>query len=75
MSRSVPLLVGDYCFVRNSGDDNLVCILVLKLYPYGMLFAAVVNRKGFDEDIVKKGELLYRGHGTHTLLLSLWHRT
>ena len=26
--REQPLLVGDYAFIRNTGDDQLVCVLV-----------------------------------------------
>ena len=29
--RRIPLLVGDYCLVRNTGDDVLVCVLVQAL--------------------------------------------
>ena len=53
-SRELPLLVGDYCFIRNTGDDALVCVLVMKLYPYGILFASVVPNKGFNEDVIAK---------------------
>ena len=28
-SREVPLLAGDYGFIRNAGDESLVCVLVL----------------------------------------------
>ena len=52
--RQVPLLVGDYCFVRNMGDDSLVPVLVLKLYPFGLFFACVVSRKGYDDDVIKR---------------------
>ena len=37
--RSVPLLVFDYCFVKNSNEDDLVTILVGKLYPRRRTFA------------------------------------
>ena len=33
-ARVVPLLVGDYCFVKSSTDDANITVLVLKLYPY-----------------------------------------
>ena len=31
--RSLPLMVGDYAFVRNSGDDALIPVLIIRLYP------------------------------------------
>ena len=53
-SRTIPLLVGDYGFIRNSGDDQLMCVLILKLYPFGVLFACMVPKKGVEASIVKK---------------------
>ena len=46
--------MGDYGFARNNGDDQLLCVLILKLYPYGILFACVVPKKGVDEPTLKK---------------------
>ena len=45
-SRTIPLLVGDCGFSGNSGDDTLVCVLVLQLHPNGILFACIVQKKG-----------------------------
>ena len=45
-TRSLPLLVLDYCFVRNEQDQDLVTVLVGKLYPYRRTFACVVDTKG-----------------------------
>ena len=44
--RSIPLLVGDYCFLKGEGDEESVTCLVLKLYPYKIFFACIVRRKG-----------------------------
>ena len=44
--RVQPLLVGDYAFVRNTGDDVLVPVLVVRLKPHGVYFACVVPSKG-----------------------------
>ena len=46
--RTIPLLVGDYGFVKDGTDEDTATILVLKLYPYKLLFACVVNNKGSD---------------------------
>ena len=32
--RTIPLLVGDYGFIRDSQDQDLTTVLVLRLYPY-----------------------------------------
>ena len=46
--RTIPLLVWDYGFVRNTQDENLVTLLVMRLYPYGLYFSCVVDVKGPD---------------------------
>ena len=46
--RTIPLLVGDYGFVKDGTDEDTATILVLKLYPYTLLFACVANNKGSD---------------------------
>ena len=46
--RTIPLLVGDYGFVRNTQDESLVTLLVMRLYPYGLYFSCVVDVKGPD---------------------------
>ena len=43
--RTIPLLVGDYCFVKDSSDGEQVTGLVLKLYPFNILFGCVVQSK------------------------------
>ena len=39
-SKVIPLRVGEYGFARNTGDDSGVCVLSLKLYLVGILFAS-----------------------------------
>ena len=34
----LPLLVGDYCFPKTANDAKTLTILVLRLYPYKILF-------------------------------------
>ena len=36
-ARLIPLLVGDYAFVRNSRDEVLLTLLVVRLYPSSLL--------------------------------------
>ena len=52
--RTIPLLVGDYGFIRDGADDENVTVLVLKLFPYKLLFACVVPSKGSDPLVVAR---------------------
>ena len=47
-SRSVPLLVLDYCFLKHAGDDAWLTLLVGKVYPSRALFAVPCEQKGPD---------------------------
>ena len=53
-SRTIPLLVGDFGYMRDSKDDDNATILVLKLYPFRLNFACVVASKGPDPLIVSR---------------------
>ena len=46
--RTIPLLVGDYAFCRDSRDEYLATLLILRLFPYKLIFACVVPSKGPD---------------------------
>ena len=52
--RMVPLLVLDYCFVRNTQDEDLLTLLVGRLYPTRAIFACPVDMKGRDPVVVTK---------------------
>ena len=52
--RLQPLLVADYAFVRNKGDDTLVPLLVARLYPFGVYFVVVVPCKGIHKTVVER---------------------
>ena len=47
-ARDIPLLVGDYCFVRDSRDEDLLTLYVGKLYPSRAVVAIPVQQKGHD---------------------------
>ena len=53
-SRVIPLLVGDYGFIKDSGDTESATILVLKLYPYKTFFSCIVANKGPDPLVVAR---------------------
>ena len=52
--RTIPLLVGDYCFPKSQKDDESVTVLVLKLFPYKLFFACAVRAKGPDPLVVAR---------------------
>ena len=54
--RDVPLLVGDYCFPKHSGDAESLTTLVIRVYPYKLFFVCVVPVKGRDPRIVQRLE-------------------
>ena len=48
-SREVPLLVADYCFLRDHKDQDVLTCLVGRLYPSRALIAIPCDVKGEDE--------------------------
>ena len=44
--RTIPLLVGDYCFLRSIADEHLLTCLVLRLYPYRIFVGCGVPPQG-----------------------------
>lgn len=47
--RTIPLLVPDYCHVRDGKDEELATILVARLYPSKTLLADDCDQKGIDD--------------------------
>ena len=52
--RTIPLLVGDYAFCRDSKDEGLATLLILRILPYRLTFAFVVATKGPDPLVVTR---------------------
>ena len=52
--RAIPLLVGDYGFIKDGVDEENATILVMKLYPYKLMFACRVSGKGSDPLVVAR---------------------
>lgn len=50
--RTVPLLVGDYCMLRDSNDNDLAQVLVCRLYPARALMATACDAKGADDHAI-----------------------
>ena len=53
-SREVPLLVADYCYVRDARDEDLLTCFVGRLYPSKAIFASACDQKGADDPVVKR---------------------
>ena len=47
-SREVPLLVADYCFLRDGRDEDLLTCFVARLYPSRALGSIPCDTKGVD---------------------------
>ena len=52
--RTIPLLVGDFAFAKDGEDEGNATILVLKLYPYKLIFSCLVSGKGYDPLVVAR---------------------
>ena len=51
-SRKIPLFCADYCYVRDEHDEDLLTVMVGKLYPSKALFASACDVKGPDDAVV-----------------------
>ena len=49
----IPLLVGDYFFLKSTGDTVLQTCLAMRLYPYKLFLTCAVPHKGIDPMVVK----------------------
>ena len=62
-SRAKPLLVADYCFVRNSLDDDVLVLMVCRLYPSMAICAIPCDMKGVDRYSTHMLASFLRGSG------------
>ena len=52
--RTIPLLVGDYCFVRDADDTKVAQILVVKIEPANMVLCCIAEQKGEHDPVVQR---------------------
>ena len=52
--RTVPLMVGDYCFPKHNDESDPMTVLVIRVYPYKFFFACSVNSKGRDPNVINR---------------------
>ena len=67
-SREIPLFVADYCFVRDSRDDDLLTCFVGRLYPSRALIAIPCDVKGPDDYAVGRLVSFLRDCGVKRLV-------
>lgn len=53
-TRTIPLLVGDYGFIKDGIDEDNATALVLKLYTFKLNFSCLVASKGSDPLVVAR---------------------
>ena len=53
-SRDSPLLVFDYCFLKHSGQDKFLTVLVGRLYPSRAMFSVHCLHKGADDFVTRR---------------------
>ena len=61
--KSSPLLVADYCFMKDSLDDEITTVLVVRLYPSKAILATACPSKGVDEHVVDRVSKFVRDSG------------
>ena len=66
-SRKKPLMVLDYCFLRRS-DDDLITVLVGRLYPTLMIFACVCDHKGGGDWVSTRLATFFQNNGMHEFI-------
>ena len=52
--RTIPLLVADYGFPKNSEDGDGMTVLIMRVYPYKIFMCTTVPRKGHDPRVVAR---------------------
>ena len=59
----MPLMVADYCFVRYSRDEDLLVLMVARMYPSKATFAIPCDVKGPDEYAIHRCVTFIRACG------------
>ena len=61
--KSSPLLVADYCFMKDNQDEDITTVLVVRLYPAKAILATVCPSKGVDEHVISRVTSFVRDSG------------
>ena len=66
---TVPVFVADYCYLRDSRDEDIATCLVGRLYPSRTFDASVVTEKGLGDDAaIEELKTFFRENGVRTLV-------
>ena len=52
--RTIPLIVADYGFPKNSEDDEALTLLIMRVYPYKICMCTWVPSKGRDPRVIAR---------------------
>ena len=52
--RDIPIMVGDYCFPKNSDDAEPITVLVIRVYPDNIFLCCVVPSKGRNAAVIDR---------------------
>ena len=66
-SRSIPLFVMDDCFIKHSGDDRWMTVLVGRLYPSCALFSVPCSHKGAEPHVTARLASFLRACGANNI--------
>ena len=67
-SREIPLLVADYCFLRDHRDEDLLTCFVGRLYPSRALISIPCDSKGVDDYAVGRLSSFLKDCGINRLV-------
>ena len=66
-SRSIPLFVMDYCFIKHAGDDRWLTVLIGRMYPSRAMLSAPCNHKGADPHVTARLASFFRACGVNSM--------
>ena len=52
--RTVPFMVGDYCFPKHSDEVDIITALIIRVYPNKLFFGCHVNARGRDPIVIHR---------------------
>ena len=69
--RTIPLQVGDCCFLRRIDETILATCLVMRLYPYKIFLSCIVPKKVHGSTRHQYDLEIHSGHGNYSFCLQV----
>ena len=66
--KSLPLLVADYCFMKDNDDQEITTVLVARLYPAKAILATACPSKGVDDHVIARVAAFVKDSGYTKLI-------